>query len=81
MGKRDQKRDLDREIRYWELLSQGIGSVDACRLIGVSRTTHYRWRAEMGGVLTKKPAASTGRYLSLFERQQIASWNDRGVSC
>ena len=34
----------------------------------------------MGGVLTKNPPASSGRYSSLFERQRIASWHDRGVS-
>ena len=80
MARRGRKRDLTREIRYWELLSQDIGTIEACRLVGVSRKTGYRWRAEMGGVLTKNPPASSGRYLSLFERQRIASWHDRGVS-
>jgi hypothetical protein len=49
MARRGRKIDIDREIRYWELLSQGIGTVEACRLVGVSRKTGYRWRAEMGG--------------------------------
>jgi len=49
MAKRGRKRDLNRELRYWELLSQGIGTVEACRLVGVSRKTGCRWRAEMGG--------------------------------
>lgn len=80
MARRGRKRNLTREIRYWELLSQGIGTIEACRLVGVSRKTGYRWRAEMGGVLTKNPPASSGGYLSLFERQRIASWHDRGVS-
>ena len=48
MAKRGRKRDLNREIRYWELLSQGIGTNEACRLVGVSRKTGYWWRAEMG---------------------------------
>lgn len=49
MARRGRKRDRTREIRYWELLSQGIGTIEACRLVGVSRKTGYRWRAEMGG--------------------------------
>jgi IS30 family transposase len=80
MGKRGRKRDLDREIRYWELLASGVGTVEACRRVGVTRKTGYRWRSEMGGVIAKKPSAVSGRYLSLFERQRIASWRDRGAS-
>ena len=48
--------------------------------MGVARKSGYRWRSEMGGVIVKKPAVSSGRYLSLFERQRIASWHDRGAS-
>lgn len=80
MGRRGRKRDLDREIRYWEMIASGVGTVEACRRVGVTRKTGYRWRAEMGGVIAKKPAVSSGRYLSLFERQRIASWHDRGAS-
>ena len=80
MGRRGRKRDLDREIRYWEMIDNGIGTVEACRRVGVTRKTGYRWRAEMGGVIAKKPIVSSGRYLSLFERQRIASWHDRGAS-
>jgi len=47
MAKRGRKRDLNRELRYWELVSQGIGTIEACQLVGVSRKTGYRWRAEM----------------------------------
>ena len=78
MGRRGRKRDLGQELEYWELLASGIGTVEACRLVGVSRKTGYRWRAEMGGVIAKKRTAGTGRYLSLFERQRIASLRDRG---
>jgi len=53
MGRRGRKRDLGREVEYWELLASGIGTVEACRLVGVSRKTGYRWRAEMGGVISK----------------------------
>jgi transposase len=78
MGRRGRKRDLDREVQYWEYLASGVGTVEACQLVGVSRKTGYRWRAEMGGVIAKKHAEGTGRYLSLFERQRIACLRDRG---
>lgn len=52
MAKRGPKRVLDRELQYWELMGNGVGTVEACRITGVSRSTGYRWRAEMGGVIT-----------------------------
>lgn len=35
-------------------------------------------RAEMGGVIAKKRAQPSGRYLSWFDRQRIASLHERG---
>lgn len=62
MAARGRKRNLTREIRYWDLLSQGIGTIEACRLVRVSRKTRYRWRAEMGAywprTLPPRPAAT-----------------------
>ena len=69
----------DRPPRYSRpAVATSFTAVEACRLVGVSRKTGYRWRAEMGGVIAKKRAEGTGRYLSLFERQWIASLRDRG---
>ena len=31
MARQGPKRDLNRELRYWKLLSQGIGTIEACR--------------------------------------------------
>jgi hypothetical protein len=31
---------------------QGLGTVEACRRVGITGKTGYRWRAEMGGVRT-----------------------------
>ena len=44
----------------------------------MARKTGYRWRAEMGGVIAKKPVSS-GRSLSLFERQRLASLAVQGL--
>lgn len=54
--------------------------MDACRRGGVTRKAGYRWLSELGGVIAEKPAVSSGRYLSLCERQRIASLHDRGLS-
>jgi len=50
MGRRGRKRQLDVESRYWQLLASGVGTVEACRRVGITRKTGYRWRAEHGGV-------------------------------
>jgi hypothetical protein len=78
MGRRGRKRDLDREVQYWEYLASGVGTVEACQLVGVSRKTGYRWRAEMGGVIARKRSEGSGRYLSMFDWQRIASLHERG---
>ncbi len=38
---------MDVETRYWELLAIGIGTVEACRAVGITCKTGYRWRAEI----------------------------------
>jgi hypothetical protein len=39
MGTRGPNRRLDLEGEYWRLLSAGMGTVEACREIGVGRKT------------------------------------------
>jgi len=57
MGRRGRKRQLEVESEYWQLLKAGVGTVAACRIVGVTRKTGYRWRAENGGL---PPAALGG---------------------
>src|SRR5918911_777896 len=80
MGRRGRKRQLDRESEYWALLREGVGTVEACRRVGITRKTGYRWRAENGGIPPARlaEAARTSRYLSLLERQRIATLRGRG---
>lgn len=75
MGRRGRKRQLDVEARYWELLQSGVGTAAACRMVGITRKTGYRWRAERGGLapLELSDAARSNRYLSALERQRIAT--------
>jgi IS30 family transposase len=72
---------LDVESVYWQLLLSGIGTVEACRAVGIGRKTGYRWRAEQGGVAPVRLAESarSSRYLSLLERQRIATLHGQGV--
>src|SRR5688572_19117078 len=81
MGRRGRKRQLDVESRYWELIVAGVGTVDACRAVGIGRKTGYRWRAEAGGSapLSLDEARRSNRYLSLLERQRIATLRGQGL--
>jgi IS30 family transposase len=81
MGRRGRKRQLEVESRYWQLLLSGIGTVQACQLVGITRKTGYRWRAENGGIPPARvaEAARSNRYLSLLERQRIATLQGQGL--
>jgi hypothetical protein len=80
MGRRGRKRQLELETEYWQLLKAGVGTVAACRIVGITRKTGYRRRAENGGIPPVRLAetARTSRYLSLLERQRIATLRSRG---
>lgn len=69
MGRRGRKRVIEREQAYWQLLSEGMGTAEACRQLGIGRKTGYRWRAENGGLppAHRVTKLDSGRYLSLFE--------------
>ena len=73
MGRRGKKRQLEVEARYWQLLESGVGTVEACRRVGITRKTGYRWRVEAGGVVPDRlaDAVRSNRYLSLTERLRI----------
>lgn len=83
MGRRGRKRQLGIEDEYWRLVLGGVGTVEACKRIGIGRKTGYRWRAERGGVAPPRvvEAVRGRRYLSQFERQRIATLRGQGVGC
>jgi IS30 family transposase len=80
MTRRGRKRRLVLEDEYWKLILEGVPTVEACRQIGIGRKTGYRWRAEAGGLPPGRVAEETrsSRYLSLLERQRIATLRERG---
>jgi transposase, IS30 family len=81
LGRRGRKRRLSVEDEYWKLILEGVGTVEASRLVGIGRKTGYRWRAERGGLppLRLGEADRRGRYLSQLERQRIATLRGRGL--
>ena len=80
MTRRGRKRRLVLEDEYWKLILDGVPTVEACRQIGIGRKTGYRWRAEAGGLPPARVAEETrsSRYLSLLERQRIATLREHG---
>lgn len=82
MARRGRKRRLELETEYWRLIQAGVGTVEACKIVGIGRKTGYRWRAENGGLPPERLPESerSGRYLSLLERQRIATLRERGLS-
>jgi transposase len=70
------------ESQYWQLILDGVGTVEACRIVGIGRKTGYRWRAENGGLPPTRVAeeSRSSRCLSLLERQRIATLRAQGLS-
>jgi len=57
-----------------------VGTVKACELVGIGCKTGYRQRTENGGLPPARlaEAARSGQYLSLLERQRIATLHALG---
>src|SRR5882762_7311303 len=81
MARRGRKRRLDLESWYWQLIMSGMGTVEACKIVGIGRKTGYRWWAENGGLPPAQLSepARAGRFLSLVERHRIATLRRQGL--
>ena len=67
------KKDLiDKQARFWVLMAGGSTLTGACEAVGVNRKSGCRWRQATGGRIPRKQPVSSGRFLSLEERLQIA---------
>ena len=67
------KKDLiDKRAQFWVLMARGSTLVAACDTVGVNRRTGRRWRQATGGLIPRIKPPSSGRYLCLNERLQIA---------
>ncbi|WP_432758530.1 helix-turn-helix domain-containing protein [Streptomyces virginiae] len=81
MARVGRKRRFEVEAEYWRLLQSGVGTVEACRQLGVGRKTGYRWRSENGGLPPERVSETvhSGRYLSLLEHKRIATLREHGL--
>ena len=81
MGRPGRKRRLVLEDEYWALIASGVGTGEACRQLGIARTTGYYWRTQRGGLprATVAEHARSSRYLSLLERERIAVLRQQGL--
>ncbi|MGY6025278.1 PadR family transcriptional regulator [Streptomyces spinosirectus] len=53
LARRGRKRRLELEAEYWRLLAAGVGSVEACRQLGIGRKTGWScavWGLESGTI-------------------------------
>jgi len=70
----------ERQERFWELVTSGASSSQACEAVGVDRRQGYRWRRDSGGQPPPAPRVVSARYLCLEERLQIADLHLAGAS-
>lgn len=64
MGRPGCKRRLALEDEYWKLMAAGVGTVEACRQLGIGRTTGYYRRSQRGGLVhTVRFTPSSGHRL------------------
>jgi len=76
------KKLLAERQQYLDLMATGVGTFEACRVVGINRATGYRWRNGRASKATAgrtadrlppaRPVPSTGRFLSVDERIVIA---------
>jgi len=59
-------------VVFWLAVADGMATVDAAELAGVSDAVGVRWFREGGGMPTVTLAPLSGRYLSFAEREEIA---------
>jgi IS30 family transposase len=67
-------------VRFWDGIRAGLNAEQAAAAAGVARGVASRWVREAGGVKGNGPCAVRGRYLQLWEREEIAVGLALGLS-
>ena len=57
MARRGRKRQLELETEYWRLLASGIGTVEACRAVGIGRKTGRKCRGTSREIFPVSPGS------------------------
>jgi IS30 family transposase len=68
----------DRAV-FWLAIADGMTTVEAAELTGVSEAVGVRWFRDGGGMPTVSVAPLSGGYLSFAEREEIALLRARGA--
>ena len=68
----------DQRQRFWVEIAKGRSSEDAALAVGVASAVGSRWFREAGGMRPLSLQPSSGRYLSLSEREELAALNAKG---
>jgi transposase, IS30 family len=78
----DGRPGLPREarVRFWDGIRAGLRAGEAAVAAGVSQSAASRWVIEAGGVKGNGPGAASGRFLALWEREEIAVGLAAGLS-
>lgn len=68
------RRPIAGEVRdvFWRAWSAGAVTSDAAAAAGVSKQAAWSWVLQRGGVRPRPSAPSSGRFLSMAEREEIA---------
>jgi IS30 family transposase len=70
-------RHVERE--FWRLIARGDSTEDAAVGVGVSVPVGARWFRHAGGMPPLSLAEPTGRYLSFYEREELALLRAQGL--
>ena len=70
---------IEKQARFWVLMSAGSTLQAACDAVGVNRRTGRHWRQATGGQVPRKKPDPSGRYLNLEDRLRIADLHLVGV--
>lgn len=73
------KELIEKQARFWVLMSAGSTLQAACDAVGVHRRTGRHWRQATGGQVPRKKPEPSGRYLCLEDRLQIADLYLAGI--
>ena len=58
--------------QFWRLIAEGVQTDAACERLDLGTSTGLRWFSDAGGMARLSLLEPTGRFLTLFEREEIA---------
>jgi IS30 family transposase len=58
--------------QFWRLIAEGVQTDAACERLDLGTSTGRRWFSDAGGMTPLSLLEPTGRFLTLFEREEIA---------